>query len=76
MPKDKVKSGPRADKDKQLTLKLRRLGMRGHDLILFREMVSAPHGLILIAGPIGSGKNTALLAVLEEIIQKAEEPED
>lgn len=76
MPEDKVKPRSRADKDKQLTLKLRRLGMRGHDLVLFKEMVSAPHGLVLIAGPIGSGKNTAILAVLEEMTQGAKEPED
>ncbi|GEM_PF-3349027 len=47
--------------------------MRGDNLVLFQEMISAPHGIILIAGPTGSGESTTIYDVLEEVARRAEE---
>ena len=51
---------------------LEKLGFRGDALTTFRQMLSQPHGLILVTGPTGSGKTTTLYSGLAEIsnIQK------
>jgi type IV pilus assembly protein PilB len=46
---------------------LDRLGMNVSDENIMREMVNKPHGMILSAGPAGSGKSTTLYALLNEI---------
>ena len=46
---------------------LDRLGMNVNDENIMREMVHKPHGMILSAGPAGSGKSTTLYAMLNEI---------
>ena len=46
---------------------LDRLGMNVRDENIMREMVNKPHGMILSAGPAGSGKSTTLYALLNEI---------
>ncbi len=33
----------------------------------FNELISLPHGIILVTGPTGSGKTTTLYAALNEI---------
>lgn len=56
------------DKDAaQLDLNL--LGMPKKTLVTMREMISEPHGIILITGPTGSGKTTTLYAMLTELNQ-------
>ena len=48
-------------------LDLASLGLAGRDLRAFREAVRAPHGVVLVTGPTGSGKTTTLYAALREV---------
>jgi type IV pilus assembly protein PilB len=43
------------------------LGMDEHTLTEFRKAIDAPHGMILVTGPTGSGKTTTLYTVLQEL---------
>jgi len=49
------------------TLQLTELGMSPKLLKIMRELISIPHGIILVTGPTGSGKTTTLYAVLTEL---------
>lgn len=54
--------------DKNATrLELPSLGMTEVNRDGFRQMISRPHGIILVTGPTGSGKSTTLYAGLTEI---------
>lgn len=44
-----------------------RLGFDEHHIMLLRETIKKPHGIILVTGPTGSGKSTTLYAALSEI---------
>lgn len=58
--------------DKQAgRLDLPNLGMSEQTLILLRRCIAAPHGIILVTGPTGSGKTTTLYAGLSEVNTKA-----
>jgi general secretion pathway protein E len=46
---------------------LNKLGMDDDFLKRFKEMLSIPHGIIIISGPTGSGKTTTLYAAIREI---------
>jgi type II secretion system protein E len=46
---------------------LERLGFNERHLKTLREMISRPHGIVLVTGPTGSGKSTTLYAALSEI---------
>jgi type IV pilus assembly protein PilB len=46
---------------------LRELGMSQKQLEDFRKAIKLPNGLILVAGPTGSGKTTTLYAAIREI---------
>jgi general secretion pathway protein E len=45
-------------------LSLEQLGMAAEDLELLLKLIKAPHGIILVTGPTGSGKTTSLYSVL------------
>ena len=47
------------------------LGFDDDTLERFKEIVSKPTGLILLTGPTGSGKTTAIYAAIGHIIEKA-----
>lgn len=56
--------------DKQTAqLDLNLLGMPQSTLLAMRQMISEPHGIILVTGPTGSGKTTSLYAMLTELNQ-------
>ncbi len=44
------------------------LGMRPEAAKLYRDMIRSPHGMVVCAGPTGSGKTTTLYATVAEII--------
>jgi len=47
--------------------KLNEIGMSEENLLLVREALSRPYGLLLITGPTGSGKTTSLYSMLGEL---------
>ncbi|UCE50092.1 MAG: Flp pilus assembly complex ATPase component TadA [Phycisphaerales bacterium] len=46
---------------------LESLGFTLENLNLFRKVIQAPNGIVLVTGPTGSGKNTTLYAALSEL---------
>jgi len=48
----------------QRVLDLSKLGFPGEDEAILRRHLAAPHGLMLVTGPTGSGKTTTLAAAL------------
>ena len=50
-----------------LNLNLESLGLPADDLVKFRNAIDAPHGMILMTGPTGSGKTSTLYAVLTQL---------
>lgn len=52
---------------KNARLELQHLGARPNVLKLIEQMISKPHGIILVTGPTGSGKTTTLYAALNEL---------
>src|SRR3989344_5906918 len=48
------------------TATLESVGFSGEQLLQVREIMRAPYGIILLAGPTGSGKSTTLYAMLSE----------
>ena len=46
---------------------LDQIGLTPRNLSLMRKAVAAPHGLILISGPTGSGKSTTMYSMLTEL---------
>ncbi len=46
---------------------LESLGFTYENLKLFRGVIQAPNGIVLVTGPTGSGKNTTLYAALSEL---------
>lgn len=53
--------------EKQTDFSLDSVGMTTDTLEDFRELIEAPHGIILVCGPTGSGKTTTLYSALSEI---------
>ncbi len=50
-----------------LTATIDQMGIDESTLAKFRKAIDAPHGLILVTGPTGSGKTTTLYSVLQEL---------
>ena len=48
-------------------LTLQELGLRAGQLPLIKELMSRPHGIVLITGPTGSGNTSTLYAALSSI---------
>ncbi len=46
---------------------LESLGMSAHQLELFTKMITANNGLVLVAGPTGSGKTTTLHSAIQSV---------
>ncbi|MBC7342707.1 MAG: type II/IV secretion system protein [Clostridia bacterium] len=46
---------------------LAQLGFDNQTLELYRHLFNLPHGMVIVAGPTGSGKTTTLYATLREI---------
>jgi len=51
----------------QIILELKQLGFSSSNLIQYKKLICAPHGIILVCGPTGSGKTTTLYASLNAI---------
>jgi len=54
------------DKD-AMSFSLKGIGMETDTYDKFRELISLPHGIVLVTGPTGSGKTTTLYSSLAEI---------
>jgi len=50
-----------------VSLDIEKLGMRGDDVQLFRQLIHRPNGIVIVTGPTGSGKTTTLYSALEEL---------
>jgi len=65
---------------RSISVGLDQLGFSPETLFLWRRQVTAPHGIILVTGPTGSGKTTTLYSSLKELdtqrmnISTVEEP--
>jgi general secretion pathway protein E len=46
---------------------LEQLGFGAHDAPRWQELISRPHGIILVTGPTGSGKTTTLYSTLKRL---------
>jgi general secretion pathway protein E len=46
---------------------LENLGFTSMDLIRYQQMISMPHGIVLVCGPTGSGKSTTLYSTLRNL---------
>lgn len=63
-----------------LQVDMTQLGFEQEQLKLFQEAVLAPHGMVLVTGPTGSGKTTTLYSALQELnredtnVMTAEDP--
>lgn len=50
---------------KNLSVRMDRLGFEGDALSIFERSLEAPHGMVLVTGPTGSGKTTTLYSALD-----------
>lgn len=45
------------------------LGFESHDIATWEKLINAPHGIVLVTGPTGSGKSTTLHTSLRKIVR-------
>ena len=57
------------DKSNTQIYDLKKLGFSSRMHVQFENLISRPHGIILVTGPTGSGKTTTLYAALTQINQ-------
>ncbi len=57
--------------DKSISVELDQLGFDEDTLTIWKKQVDAPHGIVLVTGPTGSGKTTTLYASLRSIDKNA-----
>jgi len=50
-----------------LSIGLDQLGFSEQPLVIFKEAISKPFGMILVTGPTGSGKSTTLYSVMSQL---------
>jgi type IV pilus assembly protein PilB len=50
-----------------VSLDLDKLGMREDDLVIVRQLIHKPNGVVIVTGPTGSGKTTTLYSALREL---------
>ncbi|MGZ3724738.1 MAG: type IV-A pilus assembly ATPase PilB [Pseudobdellovibrio sp.] len=50
-----------------LQLDMTKLGFEEDDLVLFKDSINLPQGMVLITGPTGSGKTTTIYSALAEL---------
>jgi len=50
---------------------LETIGLSPADLLQVREIIKQPYGIVLIAGPTGSGKSTTLFSMISELDREA-----
>ncbi|MBI3039907.1 type II/IV secretion system protein, partial [bacterium] len=48
-----------------LGLDIVKIGLEGNDLVIFQRNIKKPYGMILVAGPTGSGKTTTLYSAIK-----------
>ena len=53
--------------ERQVIMGLKQLGFETEDLELVEKFIETPYGMILVTGPVGSGKTTTLYSALNEI---------
>ncbi|MCL6459475.1 MAG: Flp pilus assembly complex ATPase component TadA, partial [Gorillibacterium sp.] len=51
-------------------MQIEQLGFTKRNLAVFRELIQIPNGILLIAGPTGSGKSSTLYSVLNHLNQE------
>ncbi|MGL1932153.1 MAG: GspE/PulE family protein [Desulfotalea sp.] len=51
----------------QIFQSMMELGFSKRDLSVYQSLINAPHGIVLVTGPTGSGKSTTLYSTLREI---------
>lgn len=54
-----------------LKIELEEIGLSDKDEETVKELISRPHGMILVTGPTGSGKTTTLYSILRRFDSKA-----
>jgi type IV pilus assembly protein PilB len=50
-----------------LSIGLDKLGFSAQPLVVFKEAIAKPFGMVLVTGPTGSGKSTTLYSVLNQL---------
>jgi type IV pilus assembly protein PilB len=50
-----------------VNLDLDKLGLREDDLLMIRQLIRKPNGVVIVTGPTGSGKTTTLYSALREL---------